>query len=37
MSENIKKIQSRKEADIPIAPSLYSICNKMVNSLLAVI
>ena len=26
----------RKESDIPIAPSLYSLSNKMDNSLLAV-
>ena len=26
----------RKEANIPIAPSIYSLCNKMDNSLLAV-
>ena len=30
------RVSPRKEADIPIAPSLYSLSNKMDNSLLAV-
>ena len=34
--EDIRTRSPRKEVDIPIAPSLYSLSNKMDNSLLAV-
>ncbi len=36
LSVYLADAKSRKGADIPIAPTLYSLSNKMDNSLLAV-